>query len=299
MHDNPVADKRLSKLIQQCRTKQILDYVKQHGEDRPEESSVSEDNAQSKKKSKKNIKAKESMPLHKFIVQRHTEDSVKVLYDEHVKEIRPYILCCIVKNVNLQDGKFRKFLQIQSKLHDNENVCGKRERSTIATHDINKLGGTENYIKYTAKEPSHLKIHPLGKSKTTTALKLYNDLKAEAEALRKEKKRNVFTGIHKYLYMLENKLLFSCIEDSAGNVISLPPLINGDLTKVGVQWRSVFFLCTFNIFFIHSSFIIPGSDLIGKHWDSCRGNQQLIFGRLSYNSRRIVEGNVIGWSREI
>lgn len=221
MGDNPVADKRLLKLIQQCRTKQILDYVKQHGEDRPIELATTEDNAQNKsKKSMKNAKENELVALHKLIVHRHTEDSIKVLYDEHVKEIRPYILCCIVKNVDLRDGKFRKFLQLQTKLHENESVCGKREKSTIATHDLSKLKGTEKYIKYTAKEPKHLKIHPLGKSKAITALKLYNDLKAEAEALRKEKKRNVFTGIHKYLYMLENKSLFSCIEDAAGNVIS-------------------------------------------------------------------------------
>lgn len=197
-----MADKRLLKLIQQCRTKQILDYVKQHGEDGPKESSTSQNNAQSKsKKSKQNAKVHESVPLHKLVVQRHTENSIKVLYDELVKEIRPYILCCIVKNVNLYDGRLRKFLQIQTKLH--ESVCGKREKSTIATHDLSKLGGTDKYIKYTAKEPNHLKIHPLGKLKAITALKLYNDLKAEAEALRKEKKRHVFSGIHKYLYMLE------------------------------------------------------------------------------------------------
>lgn len=241
MGDNPVADKRLLKLIQQCRTKQILDYVKQHGEDRPVDSAatVAPDgfNSQGKsKKSKKNAKANEAVPLHKIVVQRHIEDSIKLLYDERVKEVRSYILCCIVKNINLQDGKFRKFLQIQTKLH--ESVCGKREKSTIATHDLNKLSGAGKYIKYTAKEPNHLKIHPLGKSKPVTALKLYNDLKAEAEALRKEKKRNVYSGIHKYLYLLENKLLFACVEDAACNVISLPPLTNGELTKVSVRTRN-------------------------------------------------------------
>lgn len=33
MVENPIADKRLLKLIQQCRTKQILDYVKKNGAD--------------------------------------------------------------------------------------------------------------------------------------------------------------------------------------------------------------------------------------------------------------------------
>lgn len=31
MKGNPVADRRLLKLIDQCRPKQVLDYVKQHG----------------------------------------------------------------------------------------------------------------------------------------------------------------------------------------------------------------------------------------------------------------------------
>lgn len=54
-----------------------------------------------------------------------------------VKEIRPFILCCIVENVNLNNGNLRKFLQLQTKLHDA--ICGKREKSTIATHDFNRL----------------------------------------------------------------------------------------------------------------------------------------------------------------
>lgn len=160
---------------------------------------------------------------------------LKVIYDDVVKEIRPFILCCIVENVNLNNGKLRKFLQLQTKLHDT--ICAKREKSAIATHDFNKLpvhlpGG--QFIRYTAKEPNQLQIHPLGKLKKVTAKKLYDNLKAEAEALRKEKKRNVYSGIHKYLYLLENKDKFSCIEDSIGNVICLPPLTNGETTKVGL-----------------------------------------------------------------
>lgn len=143
-------------------------------------------------------------------------------------------MCCIVEQVDLTNDKFRKFLQLQTKLHDN--VCGKREKSTIATHDLMKLPAGNSIIAFTAKEPAKLQIHPLGKFRTCTAQKLYNDLKAEAEALRKEKKRNVYSGIHKYLYLLENKTLFPCLQDSLGNVISLPPLTNGDGTKVGYYY---------------------------------------------------------------
>lgn len=229
-----MADKRLLKLIQQCRSKQVLDYIKQHGEDRPKSENVDPNatktsGGKSKKgKSKGDISVEK---MHKINVLHHTDLSPKIVVDETVKDVRPFIRSCIVRNVNLQGDKFRKFLQIQTKLHDT--VCGKREKSTIATHDLNKLPGDEpKTVRYTAKEPKKLQIHPLGKLKKKTALKLYDDLKAEAEALRKEKKRNVYSGIHKYLYLLEGKTLFACIEDALGNIISLPPLTNGESTKV-------------------------------------------------------------------
>ena len=159
----------------------------------------------------------------------------QVIFDDAVKDVRQYILCCIVENVNLNNGKFREFLQIQTKLH--ESVCGKREKSTIATHDLQKLprplAATDPYIvRYTAKDANSLKIQPLGKSKVVTAQELYNELKAEAEAIRKQKQRNTYSGIHKYLKLLENKTQFSCLQDGLGNVISLPPLTNGETTKV-------------------------------------------------------------------
>lgn len=137
--------------------------------------------------------------------------------------------------MNLANGKFREFLQIQTKLH--ETVCGKREKSTIATHDLKKLPQPADaqhgsFLRYTAKEPAQLKIQPLGKTKAVTALELYNELKSEAEAIRKQTKRNTYSGIHKYLKLLENQPQFSCVEDALGVVISLPPLTNGETTKV-------------------------------------------------------------------
>lgn len=131
--------------------------------------------------------------------------------------------------MNLGDGNLKKFLQIQSKLH--ETVCGKRKKSTIATHDLAKFSAGD-FIQYTAKSPDQLTIVPLGRSEKVIAEKFYDELKTEAEALRKEKKRKIHSGIYKYLYLLENQFQFACIEDAAGNVISWPPLTNGELTKV-------------------------------------------------------------------
>lgn len=75
-----MADKRLLKLIQQCRTKQVLDYVKQHGEDAPKsDANASGGNQKSGAKSKKSKKSESAdEPKYKFNVQRHTDDTIKV-----------------------------------------------------------------------------------------------------------------------------------------------------------------------------------------------------------------------------
>ncbi|KAJ6636220.1 Leucine-rich repeat-containing protein 47 [Pseudolycoriella hygida] len=228
---NPISDKRLLKLIEQCRTKQVIDYVKLHGIDSPKDDSKSSKSRPSKKTAAKTV----VKSVHKMIVSRHVEDSVRVIYMENVKDVRPFILCCSVRNLNLQNSNLKKFLQIQSKIHDT--VCEKREKATIATHDLNKIKG--GFIKYTANDPHLIEIIPLGKMKKVTAQKYYENLKAEADALRKEKKRNVFSGIHKYLYMLDKKETFACLEDGEGSVISLPPLTNGDLTKISPETTNV------------------------------------------------------------
>lgn len=84
--NNPVADKRLLKLIQQCRTKQVLDYVKQHGEDAPKSSDAANNQTSISKKSAKSKKSKKelesSLPKHKMIIKRYTDDTVKVSHSQ-------------------------------------------------------------------------------------------------------------------------------------------------------------------------------------------------------------------------
>ena len=74
---------------------------------------------------------------------------------------------------------------------------------------------------------------PLGRKYPITAMEFYEKLSDEAEAERKQKKRNQLSGIYKYLSLAEShKSKFPFIRDNLGNVISLPPLTNSEDTKV-------------------------------------------------------------------
>ena len=121
-----------------------------------------------------------------------SEASPQVVAEGEVKDVRPFIVSCIVRNVDLRSANFKKFIQLQTKLHDG--VCDKRNAATIATHDLAKL--PKGNLRYTAKAPGDLKIIPLHKTKEFDAETLVTHLKNEAEAYRKEKKRNTLSGVH-------------------------------------------------------------------------------------------------------
>ena len=133
-------------------------------------------------------------------------------------------------------------MQIQTKLHDS--LCGKRELATIATHDLDEIKTAT--IKYTARSKNDINIIPLGRMKLMTAEKFYQDLKLEAENYRKEKKRQNYTGIYKFLYMLEDKETFACLEDASGNVLSLPPLTNSENSKISLKTKNILIEVTSN-----------------------------------------------------
>jgi hypothetical protein len=172
--------------------------------------------------------------------------------EEAVKNVRPFIVCFVVRDVDLTGGRLRQFIQAQTKLH--ETACAKRVAATVATHDLAKIGSREvlsrrfcfllsimtninitlsfMQLLYTAKPPSELMIMPLGKNKEMSADGLVGLLKAEAEQQRKEKKRNTISGIHQYLNLLNNKDTFACLVSQSGSVISFPPITNSDLSKI-------------------------------------------------------------------
>ncbi|XP_003494147.1 leucine-rich repeat-containing protein 47 [Bombus impatiens] len=236
---NTLTDKRLSKLVDQCHNKQIIEYVKLHC---PRQDGSVALNAKSKK-GKKVQKLSETennanimeILTHKLKVLKVTNDTPLIKITKYVKNIRPYIAACIVRNISFTEDTFKKFIQLQTKLHDG--ICERRNAATIATHDLKLI--TPGDLMYTAKPPNELEIKPLMRNKVYTGSALFQQLQTEADNLRKEKKRNVYSGIHKYLYLLEGKPMFPCLLDASEQVISFPPITNSDITKMSVNTQEM------------------------------------------------------------
>lgn len=133
---NPITDRRLVKMIDKCHSKQVIDYIKQHCPFTNKQNN----NQKTGKKGKASESAEEDEGKeysHKIVVKSHSENGFEVIVLEDVKSVRPHFVGCVVHDVDFDEQNFKKFIQLQTKLH--EGICDKRNAATIATHDAKKL----------------------------------------------------------------------------------------------------------------------------------------------------------------
>ncbi|KAL0267238.1 UNVERIFIED_CONTAM: hypothetical protein PYX00_009571 [Menopon gallinae] len=243
LQGNPLSDKRLLKLVVQNKSKPILEYIRDRCERKT--NGVAGNKG---KKGKGKVRGKslsedvendqEAPPsvINKYrIVVEKPDNICRIKRTEKVLSVRQHIVACVVKNVSLDVDSIKKFLQIQNKLHDG--ICEKRRSGTIATHDLELTKG-RNFT-YTALPPDELRLTPLFKTKEVTAKELLVQLQAEAEIIRKEKKRNTCTGIHKFLHLPQEHSLYPCVLNSEDAVISFPPITNSEISKVSTNTKNI------------------------------------------------------------
>lgn len=256
MKTNKIKDNRLKKLVEQDKGKAIIDYLERNYIEECKKAKSKKPVAQTesliaKKKNKKKtdaiIEFDRINVLHANFSQADTPVfNTKVVLEESsgVQEIRPHILCCVCRNIDLESpGNFKKFLNIQTKIQDE--VCEKRNLATIATHDITKLKGDTLY--YEAKDPNLINFVPLGRKYPITAMEFYEKLCEEAEAERKQKKRNQPSGVYKYLSLVETKKeKFAYLRDAEGTIVSLPPLTNSENTRMVNTTKNILIEITSN-----------------------------------------------------
>lgn len=142
---------------------------------------------------------------------------VKVL--RKVKAVRPYIACVVVRGVRFTDASIAQLMQLQEKLH--ETLCRRRKKASIGIYDLDKV---KPPLTYTALKPEEIVFTPLEETQPLTA----------NEILTKTPK-----GIE-YRHLVEGLPRYPLLVDSKGQVLSMPPIVNSEETKITVGTRSLF-----------------------------------------------------------
>ncbi|XP_076472413.1 phenylalanine--tRNA ligase beta subunit-like [Babylonia areolata] len=141
-------------------------------------------------------------------------------------EVRPFAVAAVLRDITLTQESYTSFIDLQDKLH--QNLCRKRSLVAIGTHDLDTIQGP---FTYDAKPPADIRFKPLSQTKEYTAVELMELYSGESH-------------LKQYLPIIRDKPVYPVISDSKGVVLSMPPIINGDHSKISMNTRNIFIECT-------------------------------------------------------
>jgi phenylalanyl-tRNA synthetase beta chain len=142
----------------------------------------------------------------------------KVIVDEKTKKVRPWFVTAVIKNIDFDDPLIRSIIQMQEKLHMTHGR--KRRKVAIGLHNLNPI---EFPVKYTTKSPD-FQFRPLGERYKKDLTWMLTEMKTGKE----------------YAWILEGFNEYPMILDKKDMVLSMPPIINGEYTRIDEATREIF-----------------------------------------------------------
>lgn len=151
--------------------------------------------------------------------QYHAKPSgVTVSVDRRLSKVRPFISCAVAKGLRLDDEDVRQIISLQEDLHNG--LGRKRRLVAIGLHDMDAVSPP---LSYRAVDSSFSFV-PLGGAKKLTI----------GEILRKTVEGRAYGTV------FQDKGPYPMITDAKGTVLSFPPVINGEATRVTSRTRNIF-----------------------------------------------------------
>ncbi len=145
--------------------------------------------------------------------------TIEFRVDPSVEAVRPYGVGGVVRGVELDDESVASLVDLQEKLH--LTIGRRRRKVAIGIHDLDRV--TPPFT-YRGVEPTAVRFAPLGMAEEM-------DLRQILE--RHEKGRE-------YGPILAGAPVYPIITDSAGIILSFPPVINGVITQLTPDTRNLF-----------------------------------------------------------
>ncbi|KAJ5122085.1 Phenylalanine--tRNA ligase beta subunit [Penicillium atrosanguineum] len=146
----------------------------------------------------------------------------EIIVKEDTTKIRPYVSGAILRGVKFDKARYESFIALQDKLH--QNLARQRTLVSIGTHDLDKVKGP---FTYEAQAPKDIKFTPLNQTQEMNGEELMNFYDKHLQ-------------LSKYLHIIRDSPVYPVIYDSNRTVCSLPPIINGDHSKITMETTNIF-----------------------------------------------------------
>ena len=145
--------------------------------------------------------------IPKFEVYENRKNLIRV--DTSVAKIRPFIVGIVAKDHKLNNNIIKQIVSMQEDLH---NGIGRgRSKASIGFHNLDNIGFPLDYT----TTSDNLSFVPLDSSYSLTLAEILDKIESG------KKFGNLLKGSH-----------YPILRDSKGNVISFPPIINSEVTRI-------------------------------------------------------------------
>ena len=154
------------------------------------------------------------LPVFKFSFNR----SYKIIVDHHVKQIRPIILFFVAaQNKNINDFLLDQLISIQEDLHNG--IARGRKKASIGIHDLDTIKFPLIYSTKSWKES----FIPLDQNGPLT----FKEILSTTDVGKK------------YGNLLNKHIRYPALNDNNNQIISFPPIINSNKTRVTNKSRNL------------------------------------------------------------
>lgn len=148
-----------------------------------------------------------------------TDSKLSLTIDSSVSKVRPYATAAVINDILITDDFLVSIMNVQEKLHLTHGR--NRVKVAIGVHDLDRV---QPPFTYKAVKPKEISFIPLDM-----------DVKLNlAQILRKHPKGR------DYAFTLEGADVYPVIVDKNNQVLSFPPIINGELTRVSQETKNLF-----------------------------------------------------------
>ncbi|KAL3235506.1 phenylalanine--tRNA ligase subunit beta [Nakaseomyces bracarensis] len=154
-----------------------------------------------------------------------TAPTTQLHIESSTEQVRPYATAAILRGFTFTEENYASFIALQDKLHSN--ICRNRSLVAIGTHNLDTIQGP---FYYKGLSPRDIKFVPLNQSKEFNGEELIEFYKTP------EQKNN----IGRFVHIIEDSPVYPVILDSNNVVCSLPPLINSEHSKIGLDTKNIF-----------------------------------------------------------
>lgn len=164
---------------------------------------------------------RQTIPNYRLVAPPNGEP-LTVNVSPDTARIRPYFSCAVLRNIKFDKTRYESFIALQDKLH--ANLARNRTLVAIGTHDLDTLEGP---FSYEALPPEEIKFAPLNQTKVMNA-------KEMMEFYEKDK------HLSRYLPIIRDSPVYPIIYDKNRTVLSMPPIINSNHSKITLDTKNVF-----------------------------------------------------------